>query len=65
MILMSEEIDISSISMELSILIQLTVSNELLVTQLTVGLFLLRMHFISTLLTFLKLNECLFTYIFA
>ena len=59
--------------MELSIFIQLTVSNELLLTQIPFSLFLLsenihsfllRMLFISIHLIFLKFNECVFTFIF-
>ena len=59
--------------MELSILTQLTVSNELLITQLSFSLFILseslysflsKIHFISTSSFFLKLNKCLFLFIF-
>ena len=62
------------LAMELSIMNQLKLSNELLLTEIPFCLFLLsenlhyflsRMHFISTRLIFKKMNDCLFTYIFA
>ena len=61
----------STVSMEMSILTQLTVNYELLLTQIPFGLFLLVKMYIllvqecmSICLIFLKLNKDLFTFIF-
>ena len=68
----SEAINISSVSMDLSMLTQLRVSNEFSLTQILFSLYLLkenlhfflsRMHFISTCLVFLKQNERWFPFI--